>query len=189
MDSTGIKFLGEGEWKCKKHGPERRRPWRKLHIGIDAQTMQIRAICVTSNNVSDAAVVPDLLEQVPEDETIASFTADGAYDTLPVYEALMQRGAVPVIPARKSARIRTGPAFAYRNEAVGACRRLGRKIWKVWSGYHRRSLVETKMHCIKRLGERVMARTFERQVNELHIRAAILNRFTELGRPQTVAVA
>ena len=41
------------------------------------------------------------------------------------------------------------------------------------------------MNCIKRLGERVMSRTFERQVNELHIRAAILNRFTELGCPQT----
>ena len=72
---------------------------------------------------------------------------------------------------------------------IAACRRLGRRIWKVWSGYHRRSLVETKMNCIKRLGERVMSRTFERQVNELHIRAAILNRFTELGRPQTVTVA
>ena len=59
----------------------------------------------------------------------------------------------------------------------------------MWSGYPRRSLVETKMNCIKRLGERVMSRTFERQVNELYIRVAILNRFTELGRPQTVAVA
>lgn len=189
MDSTGIKFLGEGEWKCKKHGTERHRQWRKLHIGIDAQTMQIRAICVTSNNVSDAAVVPDLLAQVPEDEAIVSFTGDGAYDTQPVYEAVMQRGAVPVVPPRKNARIRKGAAFAYRNAAVAACKRLGRKIWKVWSGYHRRILVETKMHCIKRLGERVMSRTFERQVNELHIRAAILNRFTELGRPQTVALA
>ena len=34
------------------------------------------------------------------------------------------------------------------------------------------------MHCVKRLGERVMSRTFEREVAELHIRAAILNRFT-----------
>jgi len=33
-----------------------------------------------------------------------------------------------------------------------------------------------------------MSRTFERQVNELHIRADILNRSTELGRPQTAAV-
>ena len=73
--------------------------------------------------------------------------------------------------------------------AIAACRRLGRSIWKRWIGYHRRCLVETKMNCIKRLGERVMSRTFERQVNELHIRAAILNRFTELGRPQTAAVA
>lgn len=79
--------------------------------------------------------------------------------------------------------------FGYRNAAIAACRRLGRSSWKRWIGYHRRCLMETKMNCIKRLGERVMSRTFERQVNELHIRAAILNRFTELGRPQTAAVA
>ena len=45
------------------------------------------------------------------------------------------------------------------------------------------------MHCFKRLGERVMARTFERQVVELHIRVALLNRLSQLGRPQTVPVA
>ena len=120
---------------------------------------------------------------------LESLTGDGAYDTQPVHEAVMRRGASPVIPPRKNARLRKGCVFEYRNVAIAACRRLGRGIWKRWSGYHRRSLVETKMHCIKRLGERVMSRTFERQVNELHIRAAILNRFTELGRPQTAAVA
>ena len=57
----------------------------------------------------------------------------------------------------------------------------------MWSSYHRRSLLESKMHCIKRLGERVMSRSFERQVNELHIRAAIMNKYTELGHPQTLA--
>ncbi len=81
VDSTGIKFLGEGEWKCKKHGPERCRQWRKLHIGIDAQTLQVRAICVTSNNVSDAAVMPDVLQPLPDDEVLESLTGDGAYDT------------------------------------------------------------------------------------------------------------
>lgn len=45
------------------------------------------------------------------------------------------------------------------------------------------------MNSIKRLGERVMSRTFERQINDLHIRAAILNRFTELSCLQTAAVA
>ena len=45
------------------------------------------------------------------------------------------------------------------------------------------------MHCFKRLGERVMAHTFERQVVKLHVRVARLNRFTQLGRPTTVPVA
>ena len=39
VDTTGLKFLGEGEWKRKKHQPEYRRQWRKLHIAIDAKTL------------------------------------------------------------------------------------------------------------------------------------------------------
>lgn len=59
---------------------------------------------------------------------------------------------------------------------------------KVWSGNHRRSLAETKMPCFKRLGERVMARTFARQVVELHVRVALINRFSQMGRPVKFAV-
>ncbi|EOG1898213.1 IS5/IS1182 family transposase, partial [Acinetobacter sp. WCHAc060033] len=46
-------------------------------------------------------------------------------------------------------------------------------------------LVETKMHCIKLLGDKLSARSFDSQVNEIHARVAVLNRFTELGRPLT----
>jgi hypothetical protein len=28
VDSTGIKMMGEGEWKVKKHGADYRRQWR-----------------------------------------------------------------------------------------------------------------------------------------------------------------
>lgn len=35
---------------------------------------------------------------------------------------------------------RIGRSSKVRNEAVLACKRLGRLIWKVWSGYHHRSL-------------------------------------------------
>ncbi len=76
-----------------------------------------------------------------------------------------------------------------RNEILRATQRLGSAIWKRWSGYHRRSLVETKMRCVKLMGERVMVRDFDRQVAELQVRAAILNRFTQLGTPETVRVA
>jgi uncharacterized protein (UPF0210 family) len=44
------------------------------------------------------------------------------------------------------------------------------------------------MDAVKLMGERIMARDFERQVAELQVRAAILNRFTQLGTPETVRV-
>ena len=58
VDSTGIKMLGEGEWKTKKHGADYRRQWRKVHLGIDATTLEIRAMEVTDNSVGDAPVLP-----------------------------------------------------------------------------------------------------------------------------------
>lgn len=191
VDSTGVKFIGEGEWKRKKHGAEYRRQWRKVHLGIDEQTLEIRAIEVTDNSVGDAPMLPELLAQIPADEAIASVSADGAYDTKACHAAIAARGAMGVIPPRKNAQAwkDSGVGARVRNEAVAACKRLGRTIWKCWSGYHRRSLVETKMHCFKRLGERVMARSFARQVVELHVRVALLNRFTQLGTPVTVPVA
>lgn len=188
IDSTGIKMLGEGEWKTKKHGAEYRRQWRKVHLGIDAQTLEIRAIEVTGNSVGDAPMLPDLLDQIPEEEPIASVCGDGAYDTKDCHEAIAKRQADAIIPTRKNAKPwkenRMGASV--RNDILRATRRLGRTIWKKWSGYHRRSLVETKMRCFKLLGERVMARDFDRQIAELQVRAAILNRFTRLGTPATV---
>ena len=43
VDSTGIKAEGEGEWNARKHGGSKRRLWRKIHIGIDEETLEIRA--------------------------------------------------------------------------------------------------------------------------------------------------
>ena len=38
------------------------------------------------------------------------------------------------------------------------------------------------MHCIKLLGDKLSARNFDSQVNEIHARVAMLNKFTELGQ-------
>jgi hypothetical protein len=45
------------------------------------------------------------------------------------------------------------------------------------------------MHCFKLLGQRVIARTFDRQITELKVRAAIPNRFSEIATPVTVRIA
>src|SRR4051795_7618647 len=43
VDSTGLKLSGAGEWSIEKHGTSLRRSWRKLHIGVDADTGRIVA--------------------------------------------------------------------------------------------------------------------------------------------------
>jgi len=190
VDSTGLKFLGEGEWKGKKHGPEYHRQWRKLHIGIDAETLQIRAVQLSINNVSDSQVLGHLLAQIPEDERVDSVYTDGAYDTKYCRQVILDRDAHAVIPPRKNAKPSKDKKMGSleRNELLRTIKRLGRTIWKKWSGYHRRSLVETKMHCIKLLGDKLSARNFQSQINEIHARVAVLNKFTDLGRPHTRVV-
>jgi len=114
-------------------------------------------------------------DQIPAEVAVVSVSGDGAYDTNACHEAIAKRGAQAGIPTRKNAKPWKDqrPGAKTRNAILAATRRLGRKIWKKWSGYHRRSLVETKMRCFKLLGERVMARDFDRQIAELQVRAAI----------------
>ena len=135
-------------------------------------------------------MLPDLLAQIAADQDIASVTADGAYDTRKCHEALADRGAAAIIPPRKNAKpwkTVTAGAVA-RNEALRASKDLGRALWRRWRGYHRRSRVETKMHCVKLPGQRLMARDLDRQVAEFQVRVAVLNGFTALGIPVTKVV-
>jgi hypothetical protein len=71
---------------------------------------------------------------------------------------------------------------------MSAVRHFGRRLWKRWSGYHRRSQAETAMSRIKRLGQ-AAAHDPARQVAEVQIRCAILNTYNRLSMPNTVAVA
>ena len=104
IDSTGVKILGEGEWKIKKHGADYRRRWRKVHLGVDAQTLEILAIGVTDNAIGDAPMLPQLLDQILEDEFLRSVSAGSAYDTRACHEAIAHRQVIAIIPTRKNAR-------------------------------------------------------------------------------------
>ncbi|WP_407491054.1 transposase [Acinetobacter baumannii] len=113
------------------------------------------------------------------------------FDTKQCRQVIADSQAHAVIPPRKNAKPwkDTKSSSLERNELLRTVKRFSRTLWKKWSGYHRRSLVETKMHCIKLLGDKLSARNFQSQVNEIHARVAVLNRFTELGRPHTQVVS
>src|SRR5215210_7152763 len=103
VDSTGLKLYGAGEWLVEKHGTKTRRSWRKLHLGRDADTGQIIAATLTTQDVDDASQVGPLLDQV--DGQIASFTGDGAYDQDGVYASVAERhhAAAVIVPPRSTA--------------------------------------------------------------------------------------
>ena len=78
VDSTGLKILGCGEWNAHKHkASKKRRDWRKLHIGVDAEGFIVAAE-LTASSRDDASTLPALLDTI--EVPIRRFTADGAYD-------------------------------------------------------------------------------------------------------------
>lgn len=92
VDSTGVKLYGEGEWKVRLHGQEKRRTWRKLHILIDHTTHEGVALSMTDKDVLDRRELPGLLRRVEGE--VAEVLGDGAYDFQDCYKAIHARGAL-----------------------------------------------------------------------------------------------
>ena len=191
VDATGIKVYGEGEWKVRCHGWSKRRTWRKLHVGVDEANGEIVAAAVTTNDLGDGQLLPELLDQIDAD--IVQVAGDGAYDTGACYAAISARQAQAAIPPRRGARIwrhgNSNDPPLTRDESLRSIRRTGRGEWKRAIGYHRRNLAETAIFRIKTIfGERVHSRGFEAQAAEMLIRCSALNRMTHLGMPDSYAV-
>ena len=73
-----------------------------------------------------------------------------------------------------------------RNDILRATRHFDRGFWTRRTGYHLRSRVEAKILCLKAFGERIAARDPDRQTAEIHIRVALMIRFTALGTAEIV---
>ena len=189
LDSTGLQLFGQGEWDAEKHGRARRQ-WRKLHIAVDAGTGEIAAHVLTTGNCDDAVQAPGLLGQT--EGSIATVTADGAYDSDAVYQAATrQHGPSPdvVIPPRASAVPSTGDPAAQtpRDHHVRQIAYQGRMAWQRTSGYGRRSLVETAVGRYKHLiGPKLRARTLIAQQGEAALAVAVLNRMIRTAKPVSV---
>lgn len=63
IDSTGLKIFGEGEWKMRTHGKQKRRTWRKYHVSVNPATHEVTAVELTQANVHDCTVLPALLSK------------------------------------------------------------------------------------------------------------------------------
>lgn len=190
IDSTGLKIFGEGEWKMRTHGKQKRRTWRKYHVSVNPATHEVTAIELTEANVHDCTVLPALLST---QTNVGKTYADGAYSFKQGFDAIARSGGTPSIP------IRSGTTIVKNNPSDGEVLRNklleeiwhagGRIAWKKSSGHHRRSLVETHMFRLKTiLGDKLRGRSFANQQTEAKIMANILNKMTHLGMPKSERV-
>ena len=126
VDSTGIKFLGDGEWQARKHGVQGRRQSlpgngllanRKVHLAMDTATSDIRAVEFTPSSDGDSPVLPELLDQIPEGEEIGTVTAPShglpgqtvaGQRTVHMTPAVATRLSSTAKPSRSSRSARTG---------------------------------------------------------------------------------
>src|SRR4051794_39772373 len=192
VDSTGLRLSGPGEWLVEKHGTKARRAWRKLHLGVDAETGRIEAVELTGHETDDGSRVGPLLDQVGG--AVASFTGDGAYDREDVYDAAAERHpeAAVVVPPRRNA-VPSGTAETAPTQRELHLRRIaehGRMGWQKASGYNRRALAEAAVSRYKRvIGDTLRSRADRSRATEVAVAVRVLNRMLELGRPESVRVA
>lgn len=190
VDSTGLKVYGAGQWLEDKHGRKSPREWRKLHLAVDADTGEIIAEILSDQNSSDISQLADLLGQI--DQPIASFTADGAYDSDETYRSLRQHspGISVIVPPRA----RQLPTEFYgppdqRDWHSQTIAEHGRMKWQVMTNYGRRSNVETTMGRYKSInGNSLRSRKFANQQIEIKLGCRILNRMLASARPDSLRV-
>ena len=217
VDTTGLKVYGEGEWKVRQHGWAKHRRWIKLHLGVDAATQELRAVGVTAADVADHAFFPTLLAaehaalaQVTGDGVYASRACYAAVAARPEQPRAVfppprerRRGRLarprrdPPTSSRRYTKYtlhpwqhgNCGAPPLARDEHVRRIRQVGRRRWKQEVGYHQRSLTETAVSRVKQLfGAGVAARSLAAQTAIVALRAAALNRMTQLGMPDSVRV-
>lgn len=194
FDGSGFKVFGEGEWKVRQHGKDKRRRWKKFHIAICPHTQEMILAEATELETADWKMLPEMIKKAPK--SVERVYGDGAYDTLNCYKACENEGIDLITPPREGAVVRetSNMWIKMRNrvieEIIGLGNgNIGKRLWKKLKGYHCRSLVETTFLRIKGIfGGKLFSKHIDNQNVELHIKVLILNRMTQVGMPKGLMV-
>jgi hypothetical protein len=146
IDSTGLKVFGAGEWLQEKHGAKARRTWRKFHLAVDADTGMVMASSLTGNDAGNPPQVAPRLDQI--EATIASVTADGAYEGMPTYDVVAGHGADirVIVPPHVTAVLSAETEHpSQRDRQILSIAAQGRLGWQEDTDYGQRAPVETAM--------------------------------------------
>jgi IS5 family transposase len=100
FDSTGVNVYSTSGWHQRKHGKDalyrKRDQWKKIHVAIDLDNMQVLSVVYTDSNVNDCEVVQELCSNIKA--SVKTVRADGAYDTEEFRKIIYEWGAQDLIP-------------------------------------------------------------------------------------------
>ena len=172
IDSTGIKVSNRGEWI--RHKWNVKRGYLKIHVAVDIKKKRILSLQVTSEQVHDGKVLPQLIDDISlrQNKVIDTAIMDGSYDSNKNFQLLSFRGINPAIKVRKNSRCRKTNHYS-RNKTV-KMQKNNLQEWIDSVRYGQRWIVETVFSCIKRLfGEYVTAIRFENMIKEMILKASL----------------
>lgn len=201
IDSTGLNVYSTSGYHQRNYGKEglyrKRDQWKKVHLAVDLHSLQIVAMSHTPSNTNDCEVVNDLLDSIAK--SVDSIRADGAYDTYDLYKRGHREGIQIIVPPATTSKaqneLKKTPKIKHdylesRDAIIHSIRQFetfeeGLKQWKINSGYHLRSLVETTMFRLKRIfGFNLSLKSDTGRCNELIAKINLLNQMAALGMPQ-----
>ena len=188
IDSTGLKQYGRDEWHQEKHKVKSKASWRKAHFSVGDNHL-IYGAKMSDKNTWDHEVVDALVTQT--DVAVEQVYGDKGYDENAVYETLTQRfpAADIVIPPKDSLN-GSGHYHPKRGAHIDEIALSGVLAWQKNHQYGKRNVSEIAIQRYKRtFGNRLHAREFERQEQEMMIACGVLNQFTGFGMPQSHRIA
>lgn len=187
IDSTGLKRFGRGEWHEQKYKLSNKSSWRKLHLAVNEEHY-IEGCGLTDRFCHDDRQVAPLLEQI--EKPIDHFTADGAYDETPVYDAVTNHSPdVDVVIPPQSNAVLNGNSAPLRNRNIEEIKDHGRMHWQKTRNYGQRNISELAMFRYQKiLGDALHSRELSRQKQEVMIGCSVLNKMTSLGMPVSCRV-
>ena len=176
IDFTGVKVTNRGEWIRDKWNIKR--GYLKIHVAVDIKKKRILSLIVTSEQIHDGKVLPQLIDDITikQNKVIDTAIMDGSYDSNKNFQYLSFKGINPAINVRKNSRCKNTSHYL-RNKTV-KMQKDDIDKWKGSVSYGQRWIAETVFSCIKRMfGEYVTAIRFENMVKELILKASLYNWF------------
>jgi len=91
IDSTGIEVTNRGEWI--RHKWNVKRGYLKIHVAVDIKRKRIISLDVTSEQVRDGKVLPELVNDITikQNKVVENAIMDGSYDNNKNFQFLPSR--------------------------------------------------------------------------------------------------